>query len=755
MADPLRRLLLVESDTIIALSEAKTLRDAGYEVVQVSNGEEALRIVSDEAESIDLVLMDIDLGDGMAAAEEISRLRDLPIVFLSLQAEAAVVERAERTTNYGYVSKRAGATVLLASIRMAFRLHAANRDLVAGREALRRSEAQYRSLVENLDVGILIGDLDERLVYANPAAHAIFQTGAESLVGQSLSRYLDAENADIVAHQTQLRKRGIRSEYDFEIVRADGVHRKVTMVATPHWDEGGAVVGALAIIRDITDIRAAEDALKRSESQYRELVANLDEGICIVDEDDRFIIANAAAHRIFGVADGALPGERLDSFLDEANRVLVARENDLRRRGQRGEYQMDIIARGGAVKRLSVVARPRVDERGGFLGTFAIVRDLSDLERMKSERQDLERHYQFIFENASAALLEEDFSLVKARLAELTRAGVADLAGFFAANPEELERCAGLVKVLDCNTEYRELIGFDTHERVVSSPLTRLGSYAPKVFAAELCELHSGKTSFEGEIQIRRSPVETTSAKLRLLLAPGHETDWSRVIVSIMDITAEKRIQAELSHSLEQKSVLMRELEHRIKNNLNIISSLLSLESGRLADQRSRQTFSDMESRIRSISLIYQLLSHTAGMDALDCKPYIEELLDLTRETYGLDESRISLEMDLAPLTLDTKRAVSVGLILNELVTNAIKYAFPAPARGRIRTTVAREDGAVLLTVEDDGVGLDPSFDWRASDCLGFQLVNMLTEQMGGSMELHADSGLRVEVRFPLSEERR
>ena len=758
MSDPLKRLLVVEDEAIIALAEMRTLRAEGYEVLHASSGEEAVDLVRRDPASIDLILMDIDLGSGMdgtEAAEEIVRERNLPVVFLSSHGEPALVERTEKITNYGYILKNAGSTVLLASIKMAFRLHAANRELVAGREALRRSEEQYRSLVENLDVGILIVDLEDLFIYANPAAHAIFRTRGETLAGRHLGQFLDSENERIVARQTELRKRGVRSEYDFEIICGDGERRKVVVVATPRWDDGGEVVGTLAIIRDITDIRASDEALRRSESQYRELVANLSEGICIVDEQDRFIIANPAAHGIFGVEEGGLVGARLDSFLDEENRAIVARENEIRRSGERSEYRMDILARDGQTKRISVVASPRLDEEGAFIGTFAILRDLSELEKMESERRDLEAHYEFIFDNASAALLEEDFSLVRRRLDDLRAAGVDDLSSYFASNPQELANCAKLVKILDANKEYLELIGCDSKTTVVSTLLPSLGSYNAASFAAELSHLYSGNLSYEDEKEIRLPSGQVKRAKMRLAIAPNHAADWSRVIISFMDISEEKRIQADLSRSLEQKNILMRELEHRIKNNLNIISSLLNLEAQRLSDPRSRQTFSDMESRIRSVSLIYELLSHTASMNALDCRPYVEELLALTRETYGLDRLGLSIVSEVAEFELDTKRAVNVGLILNELLINAIKYAFPSSTKGEIRVGVDLLDGSVRLAVEDNGVGVVPGFDWRSGESLGLHLVDMLARQMGGSMKTHFGHGVRVEVRFPFADERR
>ncbi|HTX71256.1 MAG TPA: PAS domain S-box protein [Rectinemataceae bacterium] len=997
-----RRLLLVEDEAIIALSEMKTLQSEGYEVVHVPSGEAAVDLVRGRTERFDLILMDIDLGrgmDGTQAAREILKEHDLPVVFLSSHTEHDLVERAEKITNYGYILKSAGATVLSASIRMALKLHAATMEVTANRDALRRSEEQYRSLVENIDAGILVVDLEDRFIYANPAAHGIFRMHGESLTGHCLGEFMDTENARIVGYQTDLRKRGLRSEYVFEILSSDGARRKVSVVATPRWD-GETVIGTLAIIRDITELNAAEEALRRSEarfrlifdnsplaialstpeegriidvnpafcrtfayereellgktglelgmwveaeerlevvstlggdssgsgkvrklrthdgrlisarvyaslvtdwetpavifmveditetqnaqtmlreseeslrraeqlagfgnwefdlnggtvrassgamsiyglvrpddliksvqklplpeyrrlldealedlvagrkpydvrfkirrpldgrvvdihsraeydaasrrifgviqdvsdavrqeeaslrqeSQYRELVANLYEGICIVDAEDRFVVANPAAHRIFGVAEGALVGARLDSFLDGENAAIVAGQTMNRRKGRLDEYRISIRTGEGRTKSIVVVASPRQDAQGRFIGTFAIVRDQSELDRAESERRRMESHYKFIFDNALTALLEEDFSALKQGLDELRAGGTEDLAEHFRLHPELVTEYARKVRITDANREYRELIGAASRDQVLSGDLTSLGTYNPATFGGQLAFLHAGHQLYEEDKRILLPSGEEKRAKMRLGIAPGHESDWARVVVSFIDLTEEQRALAELGRSLEQKDMLVRELEHRTKNNLGIISSLLSLEEQRIADPASKSFLRDMQARVQSVALIYELLSHGTAMETMDSRPYVEELLALLQRTHGFEMQGLRIRREILDIKLDTRHAVTLGLILNELLTNCIKYAFPQGRAGTVVVSLSRDGQAILLVVEDDGVGLPEGFDWRTANSLGLQLVDTLAGQLRGTMSLRSSQGLRVELRIPFAE---
>ena len=218
------------------------------------------------------------------------------------------------------------------------------------------------------------------------------------------------------------------------------------------------------------------------------------------------------------------------------------------------------------------------------------------------------------------------------------------------------------------------------------------------------------------------------------------------------DISKRKKAEAALQKSLEEKDVLMRELQHRVKNNLNVVNSLLSMESTRLTDERSQEVFLSAQTRIQAMSGIYEKLYSSKSLDKLDFKTYVKEFAESLHGLYSIDPSRITFSMDLEPLDLDLKRAVPLCLVLNELVSNALKYAYPGTERGVLSIFLKTKHDFAELLVRDTGPGLPPGVDPAKTDSMGFMLVRMLSEQLGGSSRVESEpgKGTRAIVRFPV-----
>ena len=212
--------------------------------------------------------------------------------------------------------------------------------------------------------------------------------------------------------------------------------------------------------------------------------------------------------------------------------------------------------------------------------------------------------------------------------------------------------------------------------------------------------------------------------------------------VVVQDITERKRIEALVQDSLKEKEVLLKEIHHRVKNNLQIISSLLHLQSRELKDSASQEIFSDSQHRIASMALIHEELYNSADLGRIDFADYARSLVENLFESYGINIDRIVLkvEVDASPLNLD--RAIPLGLIINELVSNSLKYAFPDGRKGQITIGLWTEtDDRFALTVSDDGVGLPEDIDFRRSQSLGLKLVATLANQLKSDFELDRSRG--------------
>lgn len=223
------------------------------------------------------------------------------------------------------------------------------------------------------------------------------------------------------------------------------------------------------------------------------------------------------------------------------------------------------------------------------------------------------------------------------------------------------------------------------------------------------------------------------------------------VLASIVDITERRRAQQVLEQALQEKTVLLNEVHHRVKNNLQVITSLLNLQANNADDPRVRDILNESQNRVRAMALTHQLLYERKDFSRVDLGEYIDRLSQLLRGTYRSGSSRVELRLDRPadPVYLDLERAIPCGLLVNELVTNAFKHAFPEPHQGDITIAVSSSDGQVALVVRDNGVGLPPDFDLATVKSLGLQLVPLLVDQLHGALRIEPDRGAHYRITFP------
>jgi two-component sensor histidine kinase len=201
--------------------------------------------------------------------------------------------------------------------------------------------------------------------------------------------------------------------------------------------------------------------------------------------------------------------------------------------------------------------------------------------------------------------------------------------------------------------------------------------------------------------------------------------------------------------SLREKEVLLKEIHHRVKNNLQVISSLLNLQARYLPDPAAREIFRGSQHRVQSIALVHEKLYQSADLAHVGFSDYAAALLDNLFETFDAHERGISKIVDVGAVRLGVDIAVPCGLIVNELVTNALKHAFPNGRKGTVRVVLCEgEDGALDLTVGDDGVGMPPDLDPRKTSSLGLDLVFTFAAQIDATVEIGNQNGTSFRFRF-------
>jgi PAS domain S-box-containing protein len=249
--------------------------------------------------------------------------------------------------------------------------------------------------------------------------------------------------------------------------------------------------------------------------------------------------------------------------------------------------------------------------------------------------------------------------------------------------------------------------------------------------------------------------ADGTEFPVEIGLNPIETDDGLMVLASIIDITERKRAQVRIEKALEEKTVLLNELHHRVKNNLQMISSLLSLQANSSDDLRLREVLSECQNRVKAMGLTHQLLYEHKDFSRVDLGEYLNRLSQLLLSSYRAGSKGVSLELVLSPERhyVGLEKAIPCGLAVNELVTNAFKHAFPAERQGTITVSLAGGEGnEVVLTIADDGIGLPSDFDINTIKSLGLRLVPLLTEQLQGTLTIDGSAGSSFALRFPVGD---
>jgi PAS domain S-box-containing protein len=215
------------------------------------------------------------------------------------------------------------------------------------------------------------------------------------------------------------------------------------------------------------------------------------------------------------------------------------------------------------------------------------------------------------------------------------------------------------------------------------------------------------------------------------------------------DITEYKKAEEQIRLSLQEKEILLKEVHHRVKNNLMIIQSLINLQKANSDSEDFQRYAIELSNRIMTMSLIHEQLYATENFTAVNLENYIETLVQ--RLTRSLVRHDVSVEKKVQPIDLGIDQSIPLGLILNELLTNAMKHAFPEARRGRIGISVKEKNGRCEVMVKDDGVGLPDQTNFEQPTTLGLKLIYILTEQLDGSVNWTRQNGTSVRIDFPLS----
>jgi len=300
-------------------------------------------------------------------------------------------------------------------------------------------------------------------------------------------------------------------------------------------------------------------------------------------------------------------------------------------------------------------------------------------------------------------------------------------------------------KILDINDKAAEIFGCTREEAMGSASIRFWFDPEERAKAAAILKEQGFIKDFENRVIAKNGNLKTCLTSWKLY------PETQILEGSIVDITERKLAEAKIEASLEEKTVLLKEIEHRVKNSMQVMSSLLQLQSTYVADPRDAALFKDSMERIKSMALVYERLYQSADMAHISLEKYITKLVSELVHSYNVGSTPPGILVEVADMQIGIETAIPCGLIINEVVSNSLKYAFPNGRQGNISVNIKASGGNLEMSLADDGVGIPESINPRKTASLGIKLIYILVEhQMGGKVEIETTGGTKYKITIPV-----
>jgi PAS domain S-box-containing protein len=579
-------------------------------------------------------------------------------------------------------------------------------------ESLSETRNYLESLFDYANAPIIVWDPDFKITRFNHAFENMTGYRAGEIVGKKLSVLFPPESRrtsliNIISTTTGEHLESI----EIPILRKDGSTRIALWNSANIHDRAGKIASTIAQGQDITERKKAEEALRESEERFKVVASSTPDHLLVQDLNLRYTMVinpqlDLTEKDMIGKTDYDILAKEDAENLTRIKRNVLDTKKSM-------HLEMPLISASGETQYFEGTYVPKYDVGGQADGLIGYFKNIT--ERKKAENALLES--------------EERFKAI----AETTSVGIGVI-----GIPES--------KFLYINPAYEKAFGY------AESDL--LGKTTPLIYwnqedREQLLKTLKEKGSVtEYEVKLRRkdgTPFWGLSS-VRPITFGGRKA----LLGAFVDITDRKKTEEELYTLVKDKETLLREVYHRVKNNLQIIYSLMSMQSRRTENKYIKSALEDGKSRIKSMALINEILYKSENISNLDVNRYLNELVAYLREAYKDPAKDIKIVVDIDSLMLGLDEAVSCGLIVNELVTNSLKYAFQKKNEGTLDIKIKKIDSTAELIIADDGTGLPEGLDVQKTKSLGLQLVSSLTKQLEGTMEIKSENGVKYRICFPL-----
>jgi len=707
-----RTILLVEDETIIALDEKSVLEKYGYKVIVASTGESSVELC-DRDPGIDLILMDIDLGkgmDGTEAAQAILSRHQLPIVFLSSHSEPEIVEKTEKITSYGYILKNSSVTVLDASIKMAFKLFEANQ---LTRKAKNKLEATLDAMP---DLFFELG-LDGEYIDVYSRNKDIPYDSPSDYLGRKVSEVLPPQAAEVVmASIREAHEFGASLGRQYELEVPAGIRWFEVSASRLAGDPGKPHF--ILICRDISEHKRLEDGIRTSNELFQTVLDSIPEYICWKDRRSVFLGCNKRHAELVGLPDTkAIIGKTdWDIHRDEAEIESFIKDDKEVMESDSPKYRILESAHypDGRRRWLETNKVPLHAGGGAVSGVMIAYEDIT--ERKEREMRAIEE------KSLIRTLLETSSDHIYFK----------DLDSRFIMNSRAHARFMGF-------EDPSLLVGKTDFDFFTEA-------HARQAYDDEQAIIRTGVAMKKEETNIKPQGPDTWVLTEKMPLRDSGGNIVGTFGIS-RDITERKLNEERIKNLLDEKELILKEVHHRIKNNMSVIHSLLSLQAASVTEPVAAKALKDAEGRIESMMVLYEMLYQSSEFSTVPANEYLDSLIDRMLAN-SVNREFVTVRKNMEAFDLDIKKTQTLGIIINELISNILKYAFDGRREGTIALSGRCDGSHIAITVEDDGVGMPANIDFRNSTGFGLTLVGALTDQLKGAIRIERGNGTKVILEF-------
>ncbi|HBL12561.1 MAG TPA: hypothetical protein DD379_14380, partial [Cyanobacteria bacterium UBA11162] len=606
-------------------------------------------------------------------------------------------------------------------------------------QALHQSEAKFRKLFESNIIGVFFADLNGKITDVNDSFLQIVGYTRDDLLEGNIRwdkmtpaeyRYLDEQAIE------HLKTSRIDPPWEKELIRKDGTRIPVLI--------GGALLDgvddqAVAFVLDISDRKRAEAALHEREKQFRQIFHHAPIGMSLIDfYTHEFIQVNPAYYQMMNYSASEMAFLTFEEITHPDDLLLDMGYMKQIEEGKIDSFCIEkrYLKKGGEIIWGNLTVRVLRDKEGKPELCVAMVEDITDRKQLQMELQESEERFRTSVEN-----MLDCFAIYTS-----IRDESGQIVDFFTeyVNPAT---CAnnGMTKEEQIGTRLCELLPAHRETGLFKEYCRVVETGQPVVKESLLYDDTIKGQQFKRAFDIRA-----------FKLGDGYAASWR-------DITERKKAEAQLKDSLHQKELLLKEVHHRVKNNLQIISSFLRLQSRQIQDRQAFELFQESQNRVQAMALIHEKLYQSDNLAQIDLPAYIQTLVSNLFCSYGAKNRGVTYKIAINlenvcekqkissnPPLLVIDKAIPCGLIINELVSNSLKYAFEDHKEGEIGITLETrtESQLFILTISDNGVGLPEGLDFRNTTSLGLQLVCRLTKQLRGTITLDQSKGTEFQITF-------